>query len=214
MKTLRKDGVSLVEHIEALGDENKFDQQAQDFLAETDTSYEVRYIGLIKHFPNDEEKRDQWEIKLSRKGRKYIFKYGASLQDTWNRLSKYINGAEGERTAKYLLNLWENSPNTSWGQTGECRMSKMKHEKFAEEMKGWTTGAHIHAPTAYNILACMQAHEPPTTFDDFIAEYGYEITGKESYETALKTFGAVAEEWTSLCTLYNNDEMKALSRIS
>lgn len=212
MKTSRKDGVSLVEHVEQLGDESKHNQQAQDFLAETETCYEVRYIKLGKHFPDDADMRDCWEIRLSRKGREYAFQYGASLASTWERVHKlHPVGTENnaERNARYIMRQWENGDINDGGI-----VTRKRQKAFEEELKDFTTGAHYQAPTAYDVLACLQAYEPPTDFDDFIAEYGYEITSKESYETALTTFEKVVEEYTSLCTLFSNDEMEALNRIS
>jgi len=173
-----------------------YEQQASEFLRLTNSKLEIRFIETALYFGETDEnnKRDIYEFKLSKNGREYVAKFGDSLSDTWKR---HGNGNENE--GKYNLIRGGNMANSN----------KIKKENAI--LSQW--GYNNLKPSDYSILAALQGYEPPATFDDFISEYGYEITSKASYEYTLTTYGNVVAEYTSLMALYNGKEMQALSVI-
>ena len=173
-----------------------YDQQASKFLRLTGSTLDIRFIETSLYFGETDEnnKRDIYEFRISKNGRRYVAKFGDSLSNTWKR---HGNGNENE--GKYNLIRGGNMADSS----------KIKKENAILSKWGYSS----LKPSDYSILACLNAYEPPANFDDFIAEYGYEITSKTSYEFALTTYGSVVAEYTSLMTLYNDQEMQALSSI-
>ncbi len=62
---------------------SEYDDQAEKFMEETGTTMDVRWVDTAKYFPDDEQERDIYEIKLSRGlGRSYKFRFGQSLNKT------------------------------------------------------------------------------------------------------------------------------------
>lgn len=176
-----------------------YDQQASEFLRLTNSTLDIRFIETALYFgdTNKTNKRDIYEFKLSKDGREYVTTFGDSLANTWKR---HGNGNENE--GKYNL--------IKGGDAyGMFYASKIKAQNTILSQWGYNSAK----PSDYSILACLLGYEPPATFDDFIAEYGYEITSKTSYEHALATFNLVTVEYISLMSLYNDKEMQALSTI-
>lgn len=186
---------------------NDYEQQAQEFLRLTNSTLQVRYLRTGLYFGETDIKntRDIYEFKLTHDGREYISEFGDSLQNTWKRFQSCMsisdNYSNPEKTFK-----------SHYDKDG-TKDAMRRYNKENNILKACEWEYHNAKPTEYSILACLSAYEPPATFDDFIAEYGYEIDSKASYENALTTYGNVVKEWTSLLTLYNNDELQALASI-
>ena len=58
---------------------NGYEKQANDFLKETGTTFEVEQLARGKYFPNDAEERDIYKITLIREDDFYSFKFGQSI---------------------------------------------------------------------------------------------------------------------------------------
>lgn len=61
---------------------NEYEKQANDFLAKTGAKIEVKFDHFGKHFDNDTEERDIYNVTLSRGKRSYNFKFGQSINST------------------------------------------------------------------------------------------------------------------------------------
>lgn len=81
----------------------------------------------------------------------------------------------------------------------------------------WDSIANAQAnkrPTEYDILACLSGSiYCPETFDDFIAEYGYEIASHDDYKRARATYKGVKAESEALHNLYTEKELQILGEI-
>lgn len=62
-------------------------------------------------------------------------------------------------------------------------------------------------PTAYDILACLTKYDP-YSFEDFCAEYGYDVDSRKAYNTYL----AVQKEYNNVQRLFN-DVIEELAEI-
>ena len=70
------------------------------------------------------------------------------------------------------------------------------------------SGLHLKAPTAYDILSCLQAYEVGS-FKDFCSIFGYNTDSRR----AEKTYNGVCQEYEKLCTIFTEDEMELLREI-
>jgi hypothetical protein len=62
-----------------------YEKQGNDFLTATNTELKIEYIGKRKHFPDDREERDCYNVTLSRDNRSYSFVFGDSIANTEKR---------------------------------------------------------------------------------------------------------------------------------
>lgn len=65
------------------------------------------------------------------------------------------------------------------------------------------------APTAYDVLACLQKYEVGS-FENFCDEFGYNVDSKK----AEKTYNAVLKEWQEVQKLWSDDEILLLQEIN
>lgn len=60
-----------------------YQKQATDFLEKTKTTFKAEFVGFQKHFDTDTEKRDVYEITLTREGKKpFVFRFGQSIANS------------------------------------------------------------------------------------------------------------------------------------
>lgn len=61
----------------------EYDAQAGEFMRKWGVKIHRHFVGKMRHFPNDREPRNVWEITLERSdGRSYSFRFGDSLINT------------------------------------------------------------------------------------------------------------------------------------
>jgi hypothetical protein len=61
---------------------DEYTKQAKDFCQETGTIIEINFSHYGKHFIDDKEKRDIYNITIKRNNKSYSFKYGDSINNT------------------------------------------------------------------------------------------------------------------------------------
>jgi hypothetical protein len=170
-----------------------YEQQALDFLTSTGTTFSASFVRNGKHFDDDKETRDIYEITLKRGIRSYKFNFGQSIMN-----SQYYQDRIQGRT--YTLN-------------GGCRTGNYKIndiEKYKSGL-GLSNGLKLvkgEAPTPYDVLACLTKYDPGT-LEDFCSEFGYDTDSKK----AEKTYLAVKDEWQNVCALFTDAEIEALQEI-
>ena len=59
-----------------------YDKQANDFCAKYGVEIIKNYVGTKKHFPNDKEQRDVYEIIVKRGDKHFTMTYGDSIKNT------------------------------------------------------------------------------------------------------------------------------------
>jgi len=164
-----------------------YQQQATDFLEATQTTFKATFLKNGKHFADDKESRDIYEIELKRGNRSYKFNFGQSLSKSTKLVDK-LNGNEFTMNGSSLK--------------GNRRIVDMKFATdYCKRVKGTP-------PTSYNILACLTKYEPGT-FEDFCGEFGYDTDSKK----AEKTYNAVKDEWLNVSRLFTDAEIELLQEI-
>ena len=58
---------------------DQYEEQAQRFLADTGSSIEFKFLKHGKHFDDDKDSRDIYEVTLKRGDRQYVLKFGQSV---------------------------------------------------------------------------------------------------------------------------------------
>jgi len=174
---------------------DKYEQQALNFLTETNTEFKAEFIEHGYHFEGDKKTRDIYKITLRRGSREYCFNFGQSLNDsefyyTMGRQKINIDRKYLQLEKKRLLVL-----------------IRRQSPSFLNNNKSDI----IHypkAPTAYDVLTCLTKYDPGT-FVDFCNEFGYDTDSRR----AERTYKAVREEYLNICALYNDAELKKMSEI-
>lgn len=192
--------------VETLGNAGNYHGQAQAFLAGTGALIEGRFIGMESgHFgPGDTENRDVWEIRISRNGRAYTFKYGKSIKDTEDRLDS-IMGASRDRMGSAV----RRNPDLIKGSMSGARIKKRE-----EVARAWVTLETIEAmsawaPKAYDILSSVEKYEPTKDIDEFASEFGIEKPSE-----AVRIHKAVMEQYQEMRALFDNDELETMGLIA
>ncbi len=173
-----------------------YEQQAQEFLQKTNTTFEAKFLKNDFHFDGDKEKRDIYEITLSRGDRKMVFNFGQSIVKS----GFYAKTNRGHRAD--LDRALLNSPK-----------HKQHLEASIKMFAGWgrIKGDEIHrpeAPTAYDVLACLTKYDVGT-LENFCGEFGYDLDSKK----AEKTYSAVKKEFADVQRLWTDSEIELLQEI-
>lgn len=177
-----------------------YEKQATDFLEKTGTVMTVKFVKYDKYFPDDKEKRDIYNITLKRGNREYTFTFGQSIVNSGY---KIIN----ENTHKQLA-FYPTDDKTITSALN----SKYRHFKLSQYFYPFNTSCDKiikpKAPTAYDVLACLEKY-PQDTFEDFCANFGYD----EDSRKAFKTYEAVKEQYIQLSRLFTDKELEEMAEI-
>jgi len=169
-----------------------YEKQATNFLTETDTKFEAKYIKHGKHFDDDKETRDIYEITLTRGERVYSFMFGQSINDSQYKL-------KNEHTGQQYTYRWDTT------------IPLKQVEKEAKKTMGNLQGIEIvepKAPTAYDVLAGLTCNEVGT-FQQFCDDFGYDGDSIK----AEKTYKAVLDEWSNVQRIWSESEIEKLQEI-
>ncbi len=172
---------------------------AQDFLNSTNTELSVKFLRNDKHFTDDKESRDIYNVQLKRGNRSYSFDFGQSLNNSGFKV-KLCTGKvrdipiSDNKRQEYL----KNSTALKWEIESKLKFSLNNKEKIIKPQ----------LPTAYDVLACVQKYNPGT-FEDFCDEFGYDTDSKK----ADKTYNGVVQEYLQICGLFVENEMEELREI-
>jgi hypothetical protein len=167
-----------------------YDKQAEDFLKKTGTTFEAKYLRHGKHFPDDLATRDVYQITLSRGSRVYKFEFGRSLKDS----TRYKDKVSGNIYAPDGTALKGNAKVIS---------------NHAEFFKKYCVKVAGDAPSAYDVLTCLQKYDPGT-LENFCADCGYDTDSRK----AERIYNAVVEEWKQVCILWTAEEVEQLQEIN
>jgi len=177
---------------------NEYQKQAEDFLKATGSTLKINFLKRGKHFPEDKEERDIYEITLSRNNRSFTFTFGNSIAYSGEyKLFCQPYGLitlteEEKKEYKYVKKAIAKKIGSTYLQNHEYCQNK-----------------DFQAPTAYDILACLTKYDPET-FEDFCLNYGYDTDSRQ----AEKIYNAVQNEYNNLKMLYSDDELALMAEIN
>jgi hypothetical protein len=169
---------------------SKYEIQAERFLISTDTKFSAKFLKYDVHFDNDTDKRDIYEITLTRGNRKYVFNFGQYVNSSgrfW-KYGRYESGCEWGRLHK---GVYVKPSSIGTGETD-----------------AWKKNPDFKEPTPYAVLACLQKYDPGT-FENFCSDFGYDTDSRR----AEKIYKAVQNEWTSINLLFSDSEIEQLQEI-
>jgi uncharacterized tellurite resistance protein B-like protein len=137
-----------------IGDDEKpivseYEIHAQDFLNSTNTELSVKFLRNGKHFTDDKESRDIYNVQLKRGNRSYSFDFGQSLNNSGFKV-KLCTGKvrdipiSDNKRQEYL----KNSTALKWEFESKLKFSLNNKEKIIKP----------EPPTAYDILSCIQKY--------------------------------------------------------
>ena len=181
---------------------NEYDAQAEKFLKDTGTIFSAKFLEFNKYFSDDKDKRDIYEITLTRDKRVYTFKFGQSINHSGFKLV-YSSGSAKGKEVKYQ---WQDDAIT------QCKGSIEKFKKYCIDKFGSMGNLAIInpvPPSAYSVLACITKYDVGA-FEDFCSEFGYDIDSVKAH----KMYDAVVEEYKNICILYNDAEIEKLNEIN
>ena len=178
---------------------NKYEQQANDFLKKTGAEIKIEYLYHGKHFVDDVRMRDVYKITISRGKRSYTFNFGQSIAKSGLRLQM------GKKVI--LIELPED--NKHLGQKkNETALRYWIKNRIDFDILPSDKITYPEQPSNYDILACLQKYDVGS-FEDFCGEFGYD----EDSRMAEKTYNAIREEYTNLCTIFTDEEMELMQEI-
>lgn len=173
---------------------SNYDKQASDFLAKTGATIDIQFLKHGKHFDSDTEPRDIYTVTIKRGNRSYTFNFGNSLNDSGFYYTKGKQKISIDRKYLNATNLVAIIKKSDWDFMNNGK-SDMIHKPVT--------------PTVYSVLACLQKYDVGG-FEDFCSEFGYDADSRQ----AEKTYKAVKEEYTQLCTLFTDSELEELQEIN
>lgn len=170
---------------------SNYEKQATDFLEKTGVEMDVKFKENGKHFEDDKDVRDIYNVTFKRGLRKFSVLFGQSLRNS----TKIVDTATGN----------EFTPNGGCLK-GNLKVTDMDRYRAGlgrqlKEVKGIP-------PTAYDVLTCLQKYGVGT-FEDFCSEFGYD----EDSRTAEKTYKAVVKEYDNVCKIWTDEEIEELQEI-
>lgn len=174
---------------------SKYEQQANDFLAKTGVIIDVVFLKHDKHFVDDKETRDIYEVTIKRDSRSYKFNFGQSIHCS----GEYV-------VLENLRNkIWiERNTNGKWAFTKEEYKKIHNYSNSKEIIKN----DNFKIPSAYSILSCLQKYEIGT-FKNFCDDFGYDTDSIK----ASKVYEAVTKEYLEIKTLFNDKELEEMAEI-
>lgn len=178
-------------------EKSEYELQAEAWLEATNSSVEFKLLRHDKHFWDKEYTRDIYWFSLIRNGRiVHSGEFGQSIAN-----SAFTDG--NCRRFRFV----ENTP----------KLYDTRAKWFLEKLRsrGWRGQALKNGelvgnpPTAYDLLACFQKHNPGS-FSDFCADLDY----SEDSIKANEIYKAAVAEYLALEMAYTEDELAALREIN
>lgn len=182
-----------------------YNRQANNLLSNTGVEMTVQFIEHGKHFADDKDNRDIYQITLKRGEREYTFRFGQSIMRSGHINVKGIYGRNTLKTNKIRINSKGNKP-----------ISRIEAVKHIRKLGGfslkrgfdWDINENSEEPTAYDVLACLTKYDVGS-LEDFCSEFGYDTDSIKANET----YKAVKDEYSGVCSIFNVDEMEQLREI-
>lgn len=152
---------------------NEYQKQATDFCEKYGVTMTAKFNRLAPYFDGDKDSRLIYDITLERNGKSYSFTFGQSISK-FDEMKKQIG--------KY-------SPGANYHKPDLTVVKRLADKPQ-------------FAPTAYDVLACLQKYEPGADAQDFANEFGYEINSIDDARRVEKLFRDVCAEYFAVMRLF------------
>lgn len=166
-------------------------QQAKDFLTATNTTMEIKFIGV--------DYNDDWNDQYPH-----------------NKYNVTIKTPKG----KMFVDFWDSAHNTEICQMSvhDYYQSKSKFNQYSYEYgirlarKELTALKALARPSDYDILACLEKNEPGT-MHDFFNEFGFEVKNVDDMFRFMNTYNACVKQYRDLCRIFTTEQIEQLREI-
>jgi predicted O-linked N-acetylglucosamine transferase (SPINDLY family) len=173
-----------------------YEKQAVDFLSKTNTSISVNFLRHGKHFDDDKQSRDIYNITLKRGEREFSLKFVQSIAKSGFKV--------------YMAKNKHNLNNLS--ALKDLPLCKTRKEAITAVSQAITlNGVAVddrEAPTAYDVLSCLQKYDCGS-FENFCSECGFDVDSRK----AERIYKAVCEEWANVQRLWTDEEISQLQEV-
>ena len=169
---------------------NEYVKQAKDFLTSCNATMEIKYVGLEK--PNwDDKPHRTYDCTIKTPRGEMMVHFYDSLANTelWMSYNEYYE--------KKFRRVYE-------------FISPSEKIRFQKELKAKREEA---IPTEYDILSCLTKYDVGS-MDDFMHEFGYEITCTQDMTNFINTYNAVVKEYNDIRRCFTEEQIGALWEIS
>ena len=188
---------------------SQYEEQANKFLADTGVVFTAEYLRTGKHFAEDEQERDIYQITLMRDSKVWTFEFGQSINSSY----KYVPVWEGIAGALWALKGFGRP--AGWNDTAAiAKEFKRRKRKFPYSVKLKETfieNQKFGAPTAYDVLAGLQKYDVGD-LADFLEEFGYTEAGQ--VRSGIKIYPKVRAEYMQVVDMWpSEDEQEQLQEI-
>lgn len=176
-----------------------YNKQANDFLSKTGATMKINFSHNGKHFDDDKQNRDIYEITISKGKRAHTFNFGQSIAKSGLRLQmgKKEIFIQLPDSHKHLM-LKRNETALRYWIKYHIESNILPFDKII----------YPEQPTPYDVLACLQKYDVGS-FEDFCNDFGYDTDSRN----AEKTYKAVCNEYKNLCRIFTDDEMVLMREI-
>ena len=163
---------------------SEYDKKAMNFLEKTNTKFECKFLKNDKYFDDDKEKRDIYEITLTRGERVFKFNFGQSLANSgkWK--------------------IWSSDGLILTNDDKEANRHRARHEEVYRHKE-------FEEPTPYDVLACLEKNDVGS-FENFCSVFGYDTDSKK----VEKMYNTVLNEWNNVRILWTDEEIEQLQEIN
>lgn len=172
---------------------NEYTQQAEQFLADTDTEFKIQYLRTGPHFADDKESRDIYRFTLTNERGSYSSEFGASLNDTAARALFKRYGSRAPITG-------------GWSSPAEL--------KEAKQYKAMIANKSYLPPSAYDVLACLEKYQPEPIFEDWVREFGYNDAPMVDYPKIRAIHEACLKQYAGISRMFTAEQMEQLREIN
>lgn len=188
-------------------EKSKYNEQAEQFLKDTDTKFNAKFIKHDVHFEGDKEERDIYKITLTRGSRVYEFDFGQSIACSGKyRVHGIGNNQLDNMRDKEFVKAFRNGQRLF----NAIPILKITHSVYGGKLvknRDFTENKEFAEPAAYDVLACLDVIDGD--FEEFCGNFGYDTDSIKS----SKIFKAIEKQSEQLKMLFSDSEIEKLQNI-
>lgn len=179
-----------------------YQSKVDTYLAEIGVEFKAEFLGYGKHFADDKESRDRYRATFKRGRSEFSVDFGQSLshsqpspefKQSWREV--YHHTPEDLEKAMAL-------------PSGSQHHLRRELALAAKRLRVCVPDPK--APTAYDVLACVEKCPPPPTFEEWAEEMGMDPDSRKGE----RVFRAVVEEWLKVSRFFSAEELERLAELA
>lgn len=179
-----------------------YEGRVDAYLAEIGVEFKAEFLGYGKHFADDTDSRDRYRATFKRERSEFSVDFGQStahsqpspeFKQSWREV--YHHTPEDLQKAMTL-------------PSGSKHPLSRDLALVAKRLRVCVPDPK--APTAYDVLACIEKCAPPPTFEEWAEEMGMDPDSRKGE----RVFRAVVEEWLKVSRFFSAEELGRLQELA